>query len=65
VAAVALQVNVTFEEVRVEPGGGLSIVAADPGDGVGAAVGVGDGVVVDVGEAEGVGVGVAEEVGTR
>jgi hypothetical protein len=68
---VACQVNVTFEELRVEPGGGLSIVAADPGDGVGvavgvgAAVGVGDGVGVDVGATEGVGLGVAEEVGTR
>jgi hypothetical protein len=64
-------VKVTLEEVRLEPGNGLSITAADPGEGVGVvvgvgiAVGVGDEVGVDEGVGVGVGVGVGEELGTR
>ena len=45
--------KVTLEEVKVDPGGGLSITAAPVGVGVG----------VDGGVAVGVGVGVGVEVG--
>jgi hypothetical protein len=48
----ALHLNLTREEAKVEPGCGLSIIAADPGEAIG------------VGVAEGVGLGVAEEFGT-
>ena len=51
-ALPALQVKVTLEEVKVDPGGGLSITAAPVGVGVG----------VDGGVAVGVGVGVGVEV---
>jgi len=58
----ALQVKVTLDEAKVEPGGGLSMIAADPAGGVAVAVLVG----VAVGEGdEGGGVGVAEELGAR
>ena len=49
---MALQLKVTLEEARVEPGTGLSITAV-PGAGVGVGVGVG----VDIGVGVGVGVG--------
>ena len=51
-ALPALQLKVTLEEVKVDPGGGLSITAAPVGVGVG----------VDGGVAVGVGVGVGVEV---
>ena len=51
----ALQVKVTLEELKVDPGGGLNITAA-PVMGVGVGVTVGVGVPVGVG----VGVGVGE-----
>ena len=55
----ALQVKVTLEEVKVDPGGGLIITAAPvAGVGVGVGVAVGGGVGVTVG----VGVGVADEL---
>ena len=55
-ALPALQVKVTLEEVKVDPGGGFDITAAPvAGVGVGVTVGVG----VAVGVAVGVGVGVA------
>jgi len=56
----ALQVKVTLDEVKVDPGGGLIMTAAPVvGVGVGVTVGVG----VGVGVAVGVGVGVAVGVG--
>ena len=59
-ALPALQVKVTLEEVKVDPGGGFDITAAPvAGVGVGVTVGVGVGVGVAVGVAVGVGVGVA------
>jgi hypothetical protein len=54
----ALQVKVTLEELKVDPGGGLNITA-EPVTGVG----VGVGVTVGVGVPVGVGVGVAVGVG--
>jgi len=57
VALPALQVKVTLDELKVEPGGGLSITAA-PVVGVGVGVGVAVGVGVGVGAGVGVGVGV-------
>jgi len=56
----ALQVKVTLEELKVDPGGGLNITE-EPAMGVG--VGVGVGVTVGVGVPVGVGVGVAVGVG--
>ena len=54
----ALQVKVTLEELKVDPGGGLYITAAPVmGVGVGVTVGVGVPVGVGVGVAVGVGVG--------
>ena len=65
-ALPALQLKVTLEELNVDPGGGLSIIAgpvAGVGVGVRVGVGVGVGVVgVGVGIGVGVGVGVAEEL---
>ena len=60
-----LQLKVTLEEVKVDPGGGLSISAGPVagGVGVGVDVGLGVGVALDVGEGVGVGVGVGEGVG--
>ena len=52
----ALQVKVTLEELKVDPGGGLNITAAP-------VMGVGVGVTVGVGVPLGVGVGVAVGVG--
>jgi hypothetical protein len=63
VALPALQVKVTLEEVKVDPGGGLSITPAPVVGGVGVAVGVGVGVAVGEGVAVGVGVGVTVGVG--
>ena len=58
-ALPALQVNVTLDEVKVDPGGGLNITAAPvAGVGVGVTVGVAVGVAVGVGVTVGVGVGV-------
>ena len=54
----ALQVKVTLDELKVDPGGGL-IITAEPIMGVG----VGVGVTVGVGVPVGVGVGVAVGVG--
>ena len=54
-ALPALQVKVTLDELKVDPGGGLSITAAPI---VGVGVGVGVGVAVGVGAGVGVGVGV-------
>jgi len=57
VALPALQVKVTLDEVKVDPGDGLIITAAPvAGVGVGVAVGVGVGVGVTVG------VGVADDL---
>ena len=54
----ALQVKVTLEELKVDPGGGLNITTAPVmGVGVGVTVGVGLPVGVGVGVAVGVGVG--------
>ncbi|MEY2555415.1 MAG: hypothetical protein QOF93_559, partial [Verrucomicrobiota bacterium] len=55
VALPALQLNVTLEELNVDPGVGLSITA---GPVAGVAVGVGEGVGVGVAVGVGVGVGV-------
>ena len=52
-----LQVKVTLEEVKVDPGGGVRIWA-EPVAGVGVGVGAGVGVAVGVGVPLGVGVGV-------
>ena len=60
-ALPALQLKVTLEEVKVDPGTGLSITAS-PVVGVGVAVGVAVGVGVGVGLGVGVGVGVGVEV---
>ena len=60
-ALPALQLKVTLEEVKVDPGGGLSITAGPVVGGVD--VGVGVGVGLDGGVAVGVGVGVGVEVG--
>ena len=49
----------TLDEVKVEPGDGISITAGPVGAGVGVAVGVGVGVGLGVGVTVGVGVGVA------
>jgi len=55
----ALQVKVTLEELKVDPGGGLNITAAPvTGVGVGVTVGVGVPLGVAVGVTVGVGVGV-------
>jgi len=56
VALPALQVKVTLDELKVDPGGGLNITAV-PG------VGVGVGVAVGVAVALGVGVGVTVGAG--
>ena len=61
----ALHLKVTLEEAKVEPGCGLNIMAADPGEAVGVGVAVGVEVGAAVGVAEGVGVGVGEVFGTR
>jgi hypothetical protein len=66
VALPALQVNVTVEDVNVDPGTGLTITAGPlvgVGVGVGVAVGVGVGVGVRVGVGVGVGVGAGVGVG--
>ena len=55
----ALQVKVTLDEVKVEPGGGFNITA-EPVTGVGVGVTVGVGVAVGVGVGVAVGVGVGE-----
>jgi hypothetical protein len=55
----ALQVKVTLDEVKVDPGGGL-IITAEPIMGVGVGVTVGVGVPVGVGVGVAVGVGVGE-----
>src|SRR4051812_28683634 len=64
VALPALHVNVTVEEVNVDPGVGL-VISPAPVEGVGVGVGatVGLGVVVGVGVDVGVAVGVAVGVG--
>jgi hypothetical protein len=54
VALPVLQVNVTLDEVNVDPGTGVSITDGPTGGGVGVGVAVPDGVGV------GVGVGVGE-----
>jgi hypothetical protein len=59
VALPGLHVKVTLEDVKVEPGGGLSITTP-AGVGVGVAVGVAVGVTVGLGV--GVGVGLVEEM---
>ena len=60
----ALQVKVTLDEVKVEPGDGLIITAAPlVGAGVGVAVGLGVGVGVAVAVGVGVDFGVAVGVG--
>jgi len=64
VALPALQLKVTLEEVKVDPGTGLSITAG-PVVGVGVAVGVGVGLGVGVGVALGIGVGVGVAVGLK
>ena len=61
-ALPALQVKITLDELKVEPGGGLSITAA-PVVGVGVGVGVGVAVAVGVGVGVGAGVGVGVGVG--
>ena len=64
VALPALQVKVTVDEVKVDPGGGLIITAAPAvGVGVGVTVCVGVGVAVGVGVGVGVTVGVGVGVG--
>lgn len=65
VALPALQLNVTVEEPRIDPGTGLSICAGPDavGEGVGLGVTVGVGFGVEVGE--GVGVGVAVGCGVE
>ena len=55
----ALQVKVTLDELKVDPGGGL-IITAEPIAGVGVGVTVGVGVPVGVGVGVAVGVGVGE-----
>ena len=60
-ALPGLQVKVTLEEVKVDPGAGLSIWAKPLGVGVGVGVGVAVGLGVGVGETVGVGVGVGVE----
>jgi hypothetical protein len=58
VALLALQWKVTLEELKVDPGAGLSICAGPlPGVGVGAGVALGVGVGVGVGVDVGVCVG--------
>jgi len=52
VAVPALHVNVTLEEVNVDPGGGLSITDGPVGGGVGVGVGVALGPGVGVGPPE-------------
>ena len=67
-ALPALQLKVTLEEVKVDPGGGLIMTAAPiVGVGVGVTIGVGVGVGVAVGVGVGVGVtvGVGVGVGVR
>ena len=65
-ALPALQLKVTLDEVKVDPGGGISITAGpvvggvDVGVGVG--LGVGGGAGVGIGVGVGVGVGVADEL---
>src|SRR6266513_5488448 len=61
VAVPVLQVKVTLEDVKVAPGGGVSITDAPVGGGVGVGVGAGVGVAVPPGV--GVGVGPPEHVG--
>lgn len=69
VAVPLLQVKVTEEDVKVDPGTGLSIIDGPVGGGVGVAVGVGVapgvgvGVTVGVGVEPGVGVGVGVPLG--
>ena len=60
-ALPALQRKITLEEVKVDPGDGLSISAGPVAGGVGVGVDVGLGVGVALGE--GVGVGAGEGVG--
>ena len=60
-ALPALQLKVTLEELKVDPGGGLSITPGPMVGGVG--VGVGVGVPVGVGVDVGVGVGVGVDGG--
>ena len=55
-ALPALQVKVTVEEVKLEPGAGLSITDGPVGGGVEVGVGVGVGVPPGVGVGVGVGV---------
>jgi hypothetical protein len=66
-ALPALHVNVTLEELKVDPGTGVSItpgpVAGGVGVGLGVGVGVGTGVAVGVGVGAGVGVAVGVGVG--
>lgn len=62
-ALPALQVKVTVEEVKVDPGSGVNITAGPVGGGVGVGVGVGTGVGVGVAVGGGVGVGVGGGVG--
>ena len=57
-ALPALQLKVTLEEVKVDPGTGLSIAAGPVVGGVGVGVGFGVGVVDGVGVALGLCVGV-------
>jgi len=52
VALPALQLKVTLDELKVDPGGGLSITAGRFGGGVGVGVGVGVPPGVGVGPAE-------------
>jgi hypothetical protein len=65
-ALPALQVKVTVDPLKVEPGTGLNITAGPVGGGVGVGVGValppGVGVGVAVGVGVGVGVGPEEQV---
>ena len=63
VALPALQVNVTVDEVNVDPGTGLSITDGPVGGGVGVGVGVGVPAGVGVGVPPGVGVGVGVGAG--
>ena len=61
-ALPAVQLNVTLDEVKVDPGEGLIMTAGPvaPGVGVGVGVAVGVGVGVGFGVAVGVGVGLGE-----
>ena len=64
VAFPAVQLKLTLEELKVDPGSGLTI-CTDPGlaVGVGLTVAVGVGVALGPGVGVGVGVGVGEPVG--